>query len=256
MLLAIDIGNTNIDLGLFSNDQLQIHRKWPTKKEAHPEEYREDLQHFLQTENIVGAIECVLIASVVSGLGQVLADLCALLSLRGMQVDSSWNLGLHIDCDDPKRVGIDRLLAAAAAFERAPSTHGALIADAGTAITVDLVDARGTFLGGAIAPGLHLMLNALRTGTSLLPAIELGDEAPLVGKNTPDGMRAGILYGAAALVDGLCLRMGESQPTPLQRTLTGGDGKRLFQRTRHYDHCEPALVLYGLALAYRRLLTA
>lgn len=256
MLLAIDIGNTCIDLGLFSNEVLQVHRKWPTKREAGPEVYEEDLRNFLEAEKVAGTIECVLIASVVAGLAQVMADLCAQLALPAMQVDSSWDLGLQIDYDDPKRVGIDRLLAAAAAFAMAPSAHGAIVADAGTAITVDLIDTAGTFLGGAIAPGLRLMLSSLRAGTSLLPAIELGEDAPLVGKNTPDGMRAGVLHGAAALVDGLCLRMGESLPTPLQRTLTGGDAIRLFQQTRHFDHCEPALVLYGLALAYRRLLTA
>jgi type III pantothenate kinase len=100
------------------------------------------------------------------------------------------------------------------------------------------------------------MLNALNSGTSLLPAIALGDDAPLVGKNTPDGMRSGVLHGAAALVDGLCLRMRESQTSSITSTLTGGDGQRLFKLTRHFDHCEAALVLHGLALAYRRLLTA
>lgn len=255
MLLAIDIGNTCIDLGLFVGDQLRTHRKWPTHRDAGPATYEAELRHFLETENTADAIQCVLIASVVSGLGQNLAALCALRALQTMQVDSSWDLGLQIDYDDPRRVGIDRLLAAAAAFERAPSEHGALVADAGTAITVDLVDAGGTFLGGAIAPGLRLMLGSMRTGTSLLPEVELADETPLIGKNTPDGMRAGVLHGAAALVDGLCLRIGESQPTPLECTLTGGDGMRLFQHTRHFNRCEPALVLCGLALAYRRLLT-
>ncbi|MFT5087181.1 MAG: type III pantothenate kinase [Candidatus Latescibacterota bacterium] len=256
MLLAIDIGNTHIDLGLFLDDQLQVHSKWQTRRDARIETYQEDLQHFLQTANRTNAIECVLISAVVSDLDRILADLCRALGMQVRQVDSRWDLGLHIDYDDPDRVGIDRLLAAAAAFERAPSGHGAVIADAGTAITVDLVDARGHFLGGAIAPGLYLMLGAMNAGTSLLPAIELSDDVPLVGKNTPDGMRSGALHGAAALVDGLCLRMGESQQHPLTRTLTGGDGERLFRLTRHFDHCEPALVLHGLALAYRRLLTA
>ncbi len=256
MLLAIDIGNTHVDLGLFCSGKLRAHDKLLNRGSADLETYGEGMQDFLKSHLDNERVEAALVASVVSDLGSSFTALCRTLDISTYQVDSSWDLGLHIDYDDPRHVGIDRLLAAAAAFARTPKGHGAIIADAGTAITVDAVNAQGVFLGGAIAPGLHLMLDALRAGTDLLPTVELDDAPPLLGNTTPNGMRSGALYGGAALVDGLCQRIGDTLDIPTTKWLTGGDALRLETLTRHFDHCEPALVLYGLALAYqRRLLT-
>ena len=100
------------------------------------------------------------------------------------------------------------------------------------------------------------MLDALRLGTDLLPTVELGNAPPLLGNTTPNGMRSGALYGGAALVDGLCQRIDDQLDAPMTKWLTGGDAQRLETLTHHFDHCEPTLVLCGLALAYqRRLLT-
>lgn len=256
MLLAIDIGNTHVDLGLFRAEKLHAHSKLCNRGDADIETYREDMRSFLTLHLNDERVEVALVGSVVSGLGSIFTTLCRALDMDTYQVDSYWDLGLHINYDHPQRVGIDRLLAAAAAFARAPEGHGAIVADCGTAITVDAVNAQGVFLGGAIAPGLHLMLDALRSGTSLLPTVELGATPPLLGQTTPDCMRSGALHGGAALVDGLCQRISNKLDIPTKKWLTGGDARRLEALTHHFDHCEPTLVLCGLALAHqRRLLT-
>lgn len=250
MFLAIDIGNTNVDLGLFSEGALIAHGKVPTYPPAGASGHSAQLQHFVEEHASLPAVQYALIASVVRDMGSLFVEHCQQQHIAAQQVDSSWDLGLHIDYDHPERVGIDRLLAAAAAF--AATQTAVVVADAGTALTVDAIDADGTFLGGAIAPGLHMMLGALRAGTSLLPSIELTQHAVLPGKNTPDGMRAGVLYGAAALVDGLCQRLVETLPANAHSVLTGGDANRLFPLTHRIERCESALVLRGLLLAFER----
>ena len=127
-----------------------------------------------------------------------------------------------------------------------------MVVDAGTALTVDAIDAKGTFLGGAIAPGLRLGLNALSAGTSFLPQVELAATTPLLGKNTTDGLGAGALHGSAALVEGLCARMAAALDTPVALFLTGGDSPLLQPHIAAVHICDPDLVLRGLALAYRR----
>ena len=257
MLLAIDIGNTNIDLGLFDDNQLLLHRKIPTAIEVGEEVYRtrlrEQLFPYSHNQTLGGAV----VGSVVANLGETLVaaarPLCDGIVL---QAEPSWQLGLTIEYDDPARVGIDRLVAAAAAFSRVPVGHGLVIADAGTAITVDAIDADGTFLGGLILPGLRLGLKALHRRASLLPAIELAEDIPLLGKNTRACMQAGALHGGAAMLDGLFDRIASQLACPLEGFLTGGDSASLMPHLVRYPHCHPTLVLEGLRLAYTRQLMA
>jgi type III pantothenate kinase len=144
------------------------------------------------------------------------------------------------------------VVAAAAAFAERPPGHGVVVADAGTAITVDAVDAEGTFLGGLILPGLRLGLTALGSDTSLLPQVTLDPEAPLLGRSTPTCLQAGALHGGAALLDGLFERIAGLLGTPTTGFLTGGDGPLLARRTSRFARHDPGLVLRGLRLAYLR----
>ena len=245
MLLAIDIGNTCIDIGLLAGDALVFHHKCPTTLPADA-----DLQRLLAplAAPPVGAI----IGSVVAELGAAYAEACRdFFSGPVLQAHSTWDWGLHIDYDDPARIGVDRLAAAAAAHRAAPG-QAVVVVDAGTALTVDVIDAEGTFRGGAIAPGLRLGLNALSAGTSFLPQVELAATTPLLGKNTADGLRSGALHGSAALVEGLCARMAATLDSPAALFLTGGDAPLLQPHIAAVHTCAPDLVLRGLALAYWR----
>lgn len=257
MFLSIDIGNTNIDLGLFRNDRLRVHRKLPTASWNEPgtlgDQVRSSLAPHLDTEPLTGAA----VGSVVSALGETLTravqPLCASPVLLAR---TTWDLGLTIDYDQPQRIGIDRLLAAVAAHARVPAGSGLVVADAGTALTVDAVDAAGVFLGGLVLPGPRLGLQALHSGTSLLPEIDLDPRAPLLGKNTRACMQAGALHGGAALIDGLFDRIATQLACPLIGFLTGGDAELLHPHLTRFTHCDPALVLDGLRLAHARQTTA
>ena len=246
MLLAIDIGNTCIDIGLLAGDDPVFHHKFPT---ALPSDV--DLQRLLAplAAPPIGAV----IGSVVAELGAAYAEAClGLCSGPVLQASSAWDWGLRIDYDEPARIGVDRLAAAAAAHRATPAGRATVVVDAGTALTVDAIAAEGTFLGGAIAPGLRLGLNSLSAGTSFLPQVELAAKTPLLGKNTADGLRSGALHGSAALVDGLCARMAAALDRPVAIFLTGGDAPLLQPHIAAVHTCDPDLVLRGLALAYRQ----
>lgn len=253
MLLTLDAGNTNLDLGLFEDNRLLAHGKVPTPRLGSETDCRGVLADWLGRYAGDARPHGAAVGSVVAGLGARLVDaargLCdgAVLEVRG-----SWDLGLTIRYDDPERVGVDRVAAAAAAFADRPSGQGVVVADAGTAITVDAVDAGGTFLGGLILPGLRLGLTALGGGTSLLPQVSLDPAASLLGRSTPTCLQAGALHGGAALLDGLFERIVDLLGTPMTGYLTGGDGPFLAGRTTRYAHHDPALVLRGLRLAYLR----
>ena len=246
MLLAIDIGNTCIDIGLLAGDETVCHHKFPTAPPADA-----DLQCLLAALATppIGAV----IGSVVAELGAAYAAACRDFSSGSvLQARSTWDWGLQIDYDDPARIGVDRLAAASAAHRATPAGQAVVVVDAGTALTVDAIDAQGTFRGGVIAPGLRLGLNALSAGTSFLPQVELAATTPLLGKNTADGLRSGALHGSAALIEGLCTRMAATLDTPVAIFLTGGDGPLLYPHITAIHTRDPNLVLRGLALAYQR----
>jgi len=134
----------------------------------------------------------------------------------------------------------------------APSKHSVIIADAGTAITVDIVDSSGTFLGGSITPGLNLMNQALKSGTSLLTSVDLKETPLLPAQSTPEGIRSGVLYGAVSTIEGIGLRLAATVSTPSWFVITGGDGPMLFPHVKRYRKYVPNLVLYGLAKVWER----
>ena len=246
MLLAIDIGNTCIDFGLFNGPDLVQCEKHPLGPPA-----ATGLPRLLA--ELEKPLTGVAVGSVVADLAGAYLAACNP-HCRGPsdEIVGAWDWGLALDYDDPDRIGVDRLAAAAAAYRCAPDGHAVIIADAGTAITVDAVDTSGTFLGGAIAPGLCIGLDALGAKTSLLPQVEVDAAAPLLGKNTSDGLRAGALHGSTALVEGLCTRIAEQLASPTAIFLTGGDSPLLHPHITTTNTCDPALVLRGLALAFQR----
>ena len=249
MLFAIDIGNTNIDLALFEGKQLISKRTIPSR-ETNQTNHATSVNNFVHNNTIEKKIDAALISSVVQGLGNKFVHYCSSNDIAAQQVDNTWDLGIAIDYDPPEHAGIDRLLSAAAAFDIAPDQHSVVIADAGTAITVDIVDSSGNYLGGAITPGYHLMNQALHSSTSLLPHVDLKRIGVLPASNTPEGIRTGVLYGAASIVDGIGQRLAQSVSTPSWLVITGGDGPMLFSHIQKYHKCVPHLVLHGLAKAW------
>ncbi|MEW6752874.1 MAG: type III pantothenate kinase [Candidatus Latescibacterota bacterium] len=254
MLLAVDIGNTNLHLGLFEGSRLLLEARVAAAScpsgQALAHTLQGHLAPYLGTRTLCGAA----ISSVVRGRAETAAQACRSLC-RGpvLLAQADWDLGLAIEYRPPDHVGMDRLLAAAAAHAAVPAGTAAVVVDAGTAITVDAVTASGTYRGGLIMPGLRLGLAALHSGTSLLPLVEPAGDAPLVGQSTAACLQAGALHGQAAMVDGLYERVARWLGTPVEGVLTGGDAALLRPQLTHFPRWDPVLVLRGLCLAFERL---
>lgn len=247
MFLAIDIGNTNVSYGVFDGDALTGHGKLSTDPSQTAAHYADALRPVLSALPLRGAM----VASVVRGMTEKLREAVGEASgIVPLEARAGMDLGLRFAVPHPDRAGVDRLLAAAAAF--ASGGGPVIVADLGTALTVDLVSGEGVYLGGTIAPGLRLCLEALHLKTSLLPRIDLAPPASVLGTNTPDAIRSGVVFGAAGMVDGLVRRLSACAEGPSRTILTGGDAAFLSPHLAVPHLLDPHLVLRGLLLAHRR----
>jgi len=254
MFLAIDIGNSNVTCGVFDGDRLAAHGKIPTDAAQPPAHYADALAGLLGASSVGPAdLRGGAAASVVRGMVQKLREAVRLAGGPDLtEARADGDLGIRFAVPHPERVGIDRLLAAAAAF--AAGGGPVVVADLGTALTVDLVSGDGVFLGGAIAPGLRLCLEALHLKTSLLPRVDLSPPASVLGTTTPDSIRSGVVYGAAGMVEGLVRRVSACAGGPARTVLTGGDAAFLSSHLSFPHELDPHLVLRGMLLAHRRTL--
>jgi len=251
MLLALDIGNTNVTVGLFRGRRLV--RSWRLSTDAR----RTADEHEAALRAVLGPasrrVDVCAIASVVPAVEDAFAAAAARLVRRPpVLIDSDSPFGFRIGYRPPSDVGADRLVNAAAAMKR----FGApvIVADFGTAVTLDVLDRRGVYLGGAIAPGLDLAAEALARRTAKLPRATLHRPAEAIGRTTLDSLRSGIVFGTAALVDGLLERMfrelGERPPV----VATGGAAGIVAPHCRHIRASVPDLTLEGIRIVGERML--
>lgn len=248
MLLAFDIGNTNVGCALFEGERIIARRRFKTDS---------DQVSFSEViKELVGGTElprpdAVMASSVVSGMiGKIGKALEELWELALVEVDSSMDLGVEVNVPCPEAVGIDRLVAAGEAYR--VSCRSVLVVSVGTAITVDLVSEAGCFIGGTICLGLQSALWALAERTSFLPEVCLTEPPEVLGQDTPGCIRSGVVYGGAGAVDRLINELSLlSEETP-QVFLTGGDASFLSPYLGSTHSVIPDLVLQGLASTYLR----
>ncbi len=253
IFLAVDIGNTCIDLGLFRGTRLLAHDKLSTASHPVSGPWVPVVEKLLKSIGCSDRITSVGVASVVRDSARILLEtLAPLCPGPAGFICSSADAGLEIRYDRPESVGIDRLLAAAAASQRTGAAHPVVVADAGTALTVDAVCAGGVFRGGVIVPGLRLGMQALQQGTSLLPQVEPDPRARLIGRSTRECMQSGALHGTAAMLTTLFRRFEVNLGRPVQAYLTGGDASLLAPLIQRIVRVDPALVLHGIRLARER----
>lgn len=236
MLLTVSIGNTNISYALFERGSLRKFDRMPLSEIT-----------LLPSRMGSALVMNIALASVVPEQNErVIAMLSASFGTQVLVagVDLPW--GIEINCDRPGEVGADRLLNGIAAHARTHS--GGIIADIGTAITVDAVSARGTFMGGAIAPGPELMLRSLHDHTGLLPRVEYAKPPSPIGKNTVDAIRSGVHYGVAAIVESLIARMIEEGAPGANVFLTGGAAELIAAEIKRKVEVVPALTHEGMAV--------
>jgi type III pantothenate kinase len=254
MLLAIDVGNTNIVAGLFKEDDLQQRWRISTNTARSADEYRALFHILAETDGIdlTKMVDAVVIGSVVPSVTSALHNYCHdWLDMDPLHVHVGLDLDMAVLVREPKRVGVDRLLNAIAAR----SLFGApcITLDLGTATKFDVVDACGSFVGGAIAPGFHTASDALVRGTALLPRIDLETPPHPIGDDTTSAMQSGIVLGYVSLIEGMLARIQAVLPeSPVTVIATGGLASLAVSLSDVVDHYEPDLTLYGLRIVFEQ----
>lgn len=253
MLLCIDIGNTNIVLGVV--EMGTIIRRWRTRtvKDATADEVGMTVTHLFEHSGIkISDLKDIIITSVVPSLMKTMEEFSIrYLNLTPMVVGAGIKTGMAIKYDNPKEVGADRIVNAIAGYEKYHT--GLIVIDFGTATTFDCVSKDGEFMGGAIAPGLIISCEALFERASKLPRIEnFSMPEKVIAKDTVSAMNVGILCGYAGLVDGIVNRMKKEIVYEVKVLATGGIAPLIFNESTVIDALEEDLTLEGLIILYKR----
>ncbi len=255
MLLVVDVGNTNIVLGVYRGKRLVQNWRVETRKSKTADEYGILFHHLCSTIDLdPRAINKMILGCVVPPLVKPMVALGeSYLSCRKvLVVGQGIKTGMPIKYENPREVGADRIVNAVAAYEHVKGKSGVIVCDFGTATTFDVVSARGEYMGGAIAPGVNISLDALFHQASKLPRIELALPPEVIGRNTVASMQSGILYGYVGLVDGIVGRMlAELDAKPIVLA-TGGLAELIAAESATIDEVVPMLTLTGLRILFER----
>lgn len=249
MLLAIDIGNTNVVIGVFDGGELKGHWRISTQASRTADEHGVLLIGLLEAARIdKGRLQGAIVASVVPALTGAFTDaIFSYLNLTA-RIVTHQNCLMPVLTDNPEEVGADRLVNAVAAY--AIHRRALIVVDFGTAVTFDYVTASGEYAGGIIAPGIGISTEALFSRTARLPRVEAGRPAALIGKNTVDSMRSGIFYGFLGLVDGILERMLRETGPGTMIVSTGGLAPLVIGESRYITETDEFLTLKGLKTIY------
>ena len=250
MILAIDMGNTNIVIGCIDNDKIYFVERLSTDASKTAMEYAMGFKTVLELYRIDNStIEGAIISSVVPSLTKVLAQAVEkVIGIVPKIVGPGIKTGLNIHMDNPKQIGGDLVIGAVAAI----AEYGAplIIIDMGTATTMTVIDKDKNFIGGAILPGLRLSMEALASGAAQLFNVGLEEPKKVIGKNTSDCMKSGIIFGNIACIDGMIEKMEEELGYPTTVVATGGTAKVVVPFCKHDIIIDDDLLLKGLKLIY------
>ena len=255
MLLTLDVGNTEITIGLFSGDRLEGHWRLTTNPDRTPDEWGVALGAFLiHAGHSPNAVRASVIASVAPAVTQSLAEgVRDLTGAAARVIDATSPLPIQLDVDEPRTVGADRIINTLAAVDRFHADT--IVVDFGTATTFDCITADGRFIGGVIMPGLRTSADQLTRRAAKLPATELQPPDRVIGRRTEDCIRAGVLFGTADAVDGIVRRIMAEWPTGRipKVVATGGLAGTIVPLSKTIEMVDPDLTLHGLRLAARHL---
>lgn len=252
MILVIDVGNTNIVLGVYRGKELLHHWRLSTNRGATADEYGISISQLFQLAGItMTEISGVIISSVVPPLMRTLEQLSAKYARKvPLVVGPGVKTGLNIRYENPREVGADRIVNAVAAIEK----YGAplIVVDFGTATTFDYIDEGANYLGGAIVPGIGISTEALYQRAAKLPRIELVKPKSVIGRNPVTSMQAGIIFGYAGQVDGIVNRIKAEFGVSPKVIATGGLAELIAAESETVHEVDPLLTLEGLRLIYER----
>lgn len=250
MLLAIDIGNTNITLGLYQGKELGSRWRLATAYDHMPDEYGLQLIGLLEhAGHTAKDVTGICLASVVPPITSKIVETCRrYLDTDPLVVDAGVKTGVRVRYEDPRAVGADRIVDAVAVV-RLYGTP-ACVVDFGTATTFDAISKNGDYLGGAIAPGIGIAAEALFQRTAKLPRVDLQKPPSVIGRNTVHSMQSGLLYGYVGLVEGMVARFGEELGPKMKVIATGGLADIVAQETKVIQLVAPWLTLDGLQMVW------
>lgn len=250
MLFAMDVGNTNITIGIFDNNNLTNIARLATERNSTSDQFAYSFLNLLKLndidkENINGAIICSVVPECTHSLKNAVIKL---FGITPIEIAPGIKTGVNIKIDDPSELGAD--LAAGAAGVVAHYSLPAFVVDLGTATKVYVVDEHRSYLGGIISPGIKISMNALASGASLLSAIPLHAPKKAIGTNTVGSIQSGIVFGTADMIDGTIDRFLKEVPAPKTIVATGGLSSFIIKECRHKMINDPHLVLKGLKYIY------
>ncbi len=252
MLLAIDIGNTNIVIGCLRDDEIVFKARIATDRIKTSDQYGVEIKNMVEAFGIpIRDIEDCIISSVVPPVfNSVRTGVIKVIGKQPMVVGPGLKTGLNIHVDVPSQVGSDRIVIAVAAL--AEYDAPLILMDMGTATTIEVVEPENQYLGGVIFPGVMVSLDALTSRAAQLPGISLDKPKAVIGKNTVDCMRSGMMYGTAAMIDGIIDRIGEELGHSSTIIATGGLAQFITPLCKHEIVLEKELLLKGLNIIYKK----
>lgn len=251
MILAVDIGNSNIVIGGIQDTKIVFEARLRTESAKTSDEYCIDLKMILDinrvpVEEIVGAIIASVVPQVLNSLKTAISKLCG---INALVIGPGIKTGLNIRVENPAQTGADLVVASVAALRL--HKPPLIVVDMGTATTMMVLDASGALVGGSISPGVKISLEALTERTALLPGLQLDQPRRVIGRNTVDCMRSGTIIAAAAMLDGMVARMEEELGSKTTVIATGGMARFVLPYCKTPMLYERNLILQGLATLYR-----
>ncbi len=252
MLLALDVGNSNVTIGLFHGTTLQHRWRLRTVHDQTEDEWAILLRNLFQFHAVdLKSVSGIVVASVVPPLNPALGGMAQrYFGQTPIFVNEETNTGLTVRYDNPREVGADRLVNGAAAFAK----YGGpcVVVDLGTAITFDVVSSQAEYLGGIICPGIGISVDALFTRTAKLPKVDFRDPRKLIGTNTVGSIQAGLYYGALGMIDGILDRLKTQLGGETKAVATGGQARLIMEGSRYLTALDEDLTLEGLQLIWTR----
>lgn len=252
MLLAIDIGNTNLVIGGIRDDHLLFKARIATDRLRTSDQYGVEIKNMIEAfgHSISEIDDCIISSVVPPVFNSVKTGVIKVIGKQPMVVGPGLKTGLNIHMDVPSQVGSDRIVIAVAAL--AEYSAPLILMDLGTATTIEVVEPDNVYMGGIIFPGVRVSLDALTSRTAQLPGISLDQPKNVIGKNTVDCMRSGMMYGTAAMLDGLIDRIEEELGHSSTLIATGGLAQFITPLCKHQIILEKNLLLKGLNLIYKK----